>query len=78
MTARVVEEADLLPAGWKCEGCGHVFVPGEIVTSLTDEEYGTDPYGMLSLSMGGTESDHDLSSGVISDNWRCSNCALQS
>lgn len=69
-----VTAADIQPGGWVCEGCGYRFEVGDEVFGEVISEYGDDPYGLDSLSMGGTASDYDVSSGVVCGNSRCRAC----
>lgn len=75
----IVTEADIQPHSWVCEGCRQPFKPGDVAIPQTiDGEYGHDPYGLRSLSMGGTESDYDLTSGHTESDWRCTSCVVSS
>jgi len=66
---------DLLVGGWQCEGCKAEFKVGDTVYGLViSQEYGKDPYGLNSLSNGGTDSDYDFSSGHTEDTWMCVLC----
>jgi hypothetical protein len=72
-TSRTVTPADLQD-GWICDKCRKPFKVDDLVYGDVSDEYGHDPYGLNSLSSGGTESDYDLSSGHTVSNFRCLDC----
>lgn len=57
-----------------CERCRRDCIEGEVMYGNVDRVFGHDPYGLNSLSMGGTDSDYDLSSGRVSSGWICGGC----
>jgi hypothetical protein len=54
-----------------CEACGRQFTDGEECFGTIIAEWGDDPYGLDV-----TRSDYDMSSGIISENWRCRTCFI--